>query len=166
MIEDILRDREKRYERVMELSQIYKVPVLCGKINYPGVDKNTNEAKFAFKILREELQKVLDNIIFSETLEGADGYSFLAVVAMDSLELKKIAVKIEESHPFGRLFDIDVYIESGCSIERGQIGHPKRKCIICGENPRICSKTNKHSFEDVINAVNKIIVDYGEGNGN
>ena len=108
MANNILEDREKRYNRIVELLYKYNLPILCGKINYPGNNKNTKEAQIAFLVLKEYIeQEFKDIIIHSEILKGQDGQSIIGVLKTDPLEAKKRAVYIEERNKIGRIFDID-----------------------------------------------------------
>ena len=56
-----------------------------------------------------------------------------------------IATEIEESHPRGRLFDMDVIGTDGMKLSRGTY----RKCIICGCQAQECARSRKHSVEEL-----------------
>lgn len=161
MINNILQDREKRYCEILSLLSEYGAPVICGKINYPGNDKNTLEAQKAFQILQELLtEKFTENSIFTQTLSGDDGSSILIATSLNPLEAKKISVALEANHPLGRIFDIDVYGGEGVSIGRENLGMKSRGCIICGEDARICMRMGNHSLQEVVNKVKQLIHDY------
>ncbi len=158
MIDKILEDREIRYNKVMKLIQIYKLPVVCGKINYPGKNKNTKEAEKAFSTLLDSLQLKYNSFcVYSQKIEGYDGKSILMVLNMDDLDAKKIALAIEEEHVLGRIFDIDVYIEGGNSIGRESINKIPRRCILCDEDARICMRSNKHTLKEVQKEIDEMI---------
>jgi holo-ACP synthase len=160
--QQILEDREKRYYNVLYLARKYNLPVVCGKLNYPGKDKNTNEANTAFEILHKIIkEKLSEKIIFSKELRGFDGRSILAVIDMPPETIKKIATQIEDSSEIGRVFDIDVYLKDGNSIGRENINITPRRCIICDEAARICIRSGKHSLNETISRINKIINNYG-----
>jgi holo-ACP synthase len=145
------------------LSRKFDLPVVCGKLNYPGKNKNTIEANRAFEILLEIVkEKFRMKSVFSKELEGFDGRSILMVVDMSPGDIKKITVELEDNSEIGRIFDIDVYIKEGKSIDRGMINLAPRKCIICGENARICVRSGKHGLEETLNRINEIINNYGD----
>lgn len=161
MINNILQDREKRYNEILSLISKYRMPVICGKINYPGDDKNTLEAQNAFKILRQLLvQKFGEYSVCTELLTGDDGSSILIAISMDALEAKKIAVSLETNHILGRIFDIDIYAEEGRPIGRENLGMGSRGCIICHGDARVCMRTGRHSFQEVVDRVNQLIQSY------
>lgn len=162
MIDRILNDREKRYLETIGLYGTFKKPIICGKINYPGQNKNTLEAEKAFSALLSSLNlEFKDEVIFSKLVEGYDGKAILMVMNLGSIEAKNRAVKIEEQHGLGRIFDIDVYVE-GQSVGRENINKSPRKCLICNEDARLCMRGYKHSLEEVIDSVNNLINTYGE----
>ncbi|MDO6355201.1 citrate lyase holo-[acyl-carrier protein] synthase [Caloramator sp. CAR-1] len=156
----ILEDREKRFLRILKLNEEYKLPVLCGKINYPGNDKNTLKAGLAFNVLYSLLKDTFkDHEVYSETNEGFDGKSLLMVLNVLPKEAKKKAVNIEEFHQLGRLFDIDIYV-NGQPISRMDLGFKRRKCIVCGDDAGICTRQKRHDLREVIEIIDKIIDDY------
>jgi holo-ACP synthase len=157
----ILADREKRYNKILDLIEQYNLPIVCGKINYPGMDKNSKEAEMAFKDLKILMNEGFrSDFIYRVYLNGYDGQSMLGVVNKDALEAKKAAIKIEEEHSLGRIFDIDVYIKDGSSLGREKISKTERKCVMCGQNARVCIKLQRHSQEEVLIEINKQIKRY------
>jgi holo-ACP synthase len=167
LIDKILEDREKRYNLVLEYLKQYNLPVVCAKVNYPGTDKNTEEASIAFSILQKAvLENFKSYFIHTNILEGYDGKSFLSIVNISPLDAKSIGMSIEENHGLGRIFDIDVYIEDGVSIGREKINKNMRKCILCGEDARICIKTGAHSLSQTISVINNLIRGRGDKHEN
>lgn len=157
----ILEDREKRYEFLCKMIDEYKLTVLCGKINYPSNNKNTLEANKAFYILYNILkERFKEYIRFEKILEGYDGKALINVLDIPLKEAKKISIEIEESHPLGRLFDIDVYDLNGFPIDREQFGLKRRRCIICNDEARICIINRKHSLNEILEVVNNLILGY------
>jgi len=167
LINYILEDREKRYNEILAIIDKYKVPVICGKINYPGNAKNTPEAQKAFQILKQQLEnRSYGKCVFKKILSGEDGNSILIAINLEPLKAKKVSIDIEVAHPLGRIFDIDVYAGLGESIGREKLGLGPRKCIICGEDARVCMRAGSHSIEEVVNKVNQLIRDNIPREGN
>lgn len=161
MMDNILEDREKRYYEILARIEKYQMPVVCGKINYPGKDKNTAEAQKAFQILQSLLtEKFGKNSVDTQMFTGDDGSSILMSVDLSLSEAKKMAVHLETVHPLGRIFDIDVYGEEGRSVGRESIGMAGRKCILCDGDARVCMKIGRHSFQDVVDKMNQSIHAY------
>ena len=164
MIDRILEDREKRYEKILNELKKGAKSVICGKINCPGTNKNTRESLKAFEYLCDILKETIIDCEY-EVIDGCDGRSIIAAEKKDADELKIKTVQIEENHPLGRVFDIDVYNSEGVPVSRTDIGMSCRRCIVCGENAKICVRSQAHSMEKTIDAFNKIIYRYEEENG-
>ena len=161
MINDILEAREKRYNLILDIINMYKKPVICGKINYPGNNKNTTEAQKAFKVLEKLLLLHFDkDSLYNEKDTGADGSAILITTKLDGVEAKKLAMDLEKKHTLGRIFDIDIYDIDGASIGREKMNIPSRGCLICNEDARICMRSGKHKLGEIINSVNSLINGY------
>lgn len=163
MREEILADREKRYNKILELIENFNLPVLCGKLNYPGNNKNTDEVKMGFNIL---IKLISDNycsfLKHVEILSGFDGPSVIMVLNMNIRQAKKTSILIEETHLLGRIFDIDIYDTQGQPISRSEFDYNFRGCLLCDNNAKVCNKTAKHSLEELLKEINTRIRSYGE----
>ena len=73
-------------------------------------------------------------------------------------EVKKITCSIEDGSRLGRLFDMDVMTEKG-SISRKDLGKPGRKCLICGEDAKLCARSQRHPMQELLAEVDRILED-------
>lgn len=161
MIDKILEDREKRYNLVIDMINKYGLPMLCGKLNYPGKDKNTPEANIAFEAMLEAVEKAFEPFFLEKMLDsGFDGNSIIAALKLEPDAAKRMAVRIEEEHTLGRIFDIDIYGIDGVPLSRTDLDLKLRKCIVCGENARECIFLKRHSLEETLTFVNEMINQY------
>jgi len=157
---EILEDREKRFFKILNLYKKYNYPILCGKINYPGINKNTLEAEYAFNVLYSLLMNLFkDYIIYHEVDKGYDGKSVLMVLRLDKFEAKRMSINIENEHELGRIFDIDIY-EKENPVSRTELGFKERECIICKKSARECSRQKKHALDEVLEEINYLINRY------
>ena len=100
----------------------------------------------------------------AEVLEKKSGYAAVYLVAgVDRTDLKKSAVKLEETHPLGRLFDIDVFDEEGSPMIRELVGAGRRKCLLCGKDAKECGRSRTHSVEELQKKVFEIIGSWKAG---
>jgi phosphoribosyl-dephospho-CoA transferase len=60
--------------------------------------------------------------------------------------VKRLTLELEEGLPFGRILDLDVWVREG-PVGRGDLGLPPRRCLLCGEEAKICARLGGHSFE-------------------
>jgi holo-ACP synthase/triphosphoribosyl-dephospho-CoA synthase len=67
---------------------------------------------------------------------------------------------LEECHPLGRLFDIDVIAEDGDKVSRSTIGLPERACLVCGKTGAGCARSRAHPLDEVERRTLFIIENY------
>jgi holo-ACP synthase/triphosphoribosyl-dephospho-CoA synthase len=66
--------------------------------------------------------------------------------------LKQLSRFIEDTHPMGRLFDIDVLRQDRRKISRRDTGEANRPCLICGGDAFVCGRSRAHSVGELQNA--------------
>jgi holo-ACP synthase len=86
------------------------------------------------------------------------GNEFLAVVDnIPALQLKSVMLTIEEHHPLGRLFDIDVFDNNGHIISRDSVDQPRRRCLVCDQDAKICVRSRAHPLNEVIEKMSEMV---------
>lgn len=159
-VADMLRARDERCLRQQSLLKEYGLPVLSFTMNIAGPVKTDGLIRCAFfegvsciaRTLKARRIAVVQEI---QTLEFTGNEQLWAVDA-DAAMLKKWMLEIEETHPLGRLFDIDVLNETGEKLARST----HRKCLICGGDVHICGRSRTHSAQELYRKVREIIRDY------
>ena len=137
--------RDRRVSIQNELISKYDKPVLSFCMNIPGPVKTNELIRKAFAELLNAL--AAHNITFLHTEEFHEPSGDELIMALDAPaeDIKTLATEIEESHPLGRLFDMDVIGTDGMKLSRGTY----RKCIICGCQAQECARSRKHSVEEL-----------------
>jgi len=134
-------------------------------MNIPGTRKTSLAIYRAFLAGNRELEFVLNStdiwITKKETIESPAGFaSIYAIANGDIKKIKDKAIRLEESHPLGRLFDIDVLDSENISISRSALGLLPRKCLLCHEDAKICGRSRKHAIEELEQYVNQMLADF------
>lgn len=148
--DEILRNREQRHDFIRPFIDQGNV-ALSLKANIPGPDKRI----FIAYVVVGYYELLLADIGYSEKfrLEGADGPSIVYIFKnVDAYELKEKMIELEEYSPYGRLVDLDVHSDSLKSINRKE----PRKCLICGKNAFECSRSQTHSYDELLSKVNEV----------
>ncbi|WP_188020403.1 citrate lyase holo-[acyl-carrier protein] synthase [Deferribacter autotrophicus] len=157
---DLLLDREKREEKICELLQRVKIPVVFFSLNIPGENKalpGTKElASFGIKLI---CTKVKDVQLIEDGVDTLGHYA-LFIVNGDVCHIKRKMVEIEEMFDFCRLFDIDVYDVSARQIKRKDLGLSERKCLICDKLAYECITERKHREDELVKRVFEIIENF------
>jgi holo-ACP synthase len=73
------------------------------------------------------------------------------VVKGDARTLKENAIFIEQHHELGRFVDIDVYdVDEEYAVTRLELAYEPRKCFLCDEPAKECSRNKVHDVKDLI----------------
>lgn len=88
------------------------------------------------------------------------GTELWIVSLLPAQQCKRLAVAIEEKHPLGRLMDIDVIDRSLVPMSRSALGLPSRRCLMCGDDARVCMRASRHSYTDLLNKISDTVDAY------
>ena len=129
--------------------------LLCLTVMLPGPVKRSN---VSLKIAAAAVAAVRSRfeLKFEELRDLETGYEGYFVVDLEPVAAKRLAVSLEEEHPLGRLFDLDVITADG-PLSREELGLPGRKCLICGKPVRECMRTRAHSTDKLLNRISVIL---------
>lgn len=157
MLIEILKSREDRANKQIELLEKYPYSLISFTLNTPGEIKD-NEIyrkihRDGVKAIYETLNRRNLKVLFSEQLSKMTGPECYMIVDIDAHNLKKLMVDIEDEHKLGRIFDIDVFDKEHKQISRIGLGLSPRRCLICNEDARICMRNRTHTYEELIKKV-------------
>ena len=152
-LEDMMRFREQKAARQEEiLRQCKGRMVVTFGMNIPGPIKTAPAILCAFQAGIKAMDACFNQagvaVSYEETVWKHQGFLKLYGLAeTDAGKIKGIAVELEESHPLGRLYDIDVYDRQGNGISRQELGFAGRKCLLCGNEAKVCGRSRAHTPE-------------------
>jgi holo-ACP synthase len=159
-VKDMMNCREKRVEKQKEMIELSHTPIISFCLNIPGPVKTNEQIKKAFNVGKKEILTTLKskNIPVAKCLETHEktGDELLVSVNADAFLLKKEMSRIEDTHPLGRLFDIDVIDADGNKLSRLHY----RTCLICGLQAQSCARSRRHSAEELFAKTEEIIRNY------
>lgn len=162
-LEEMLCFREEKVRAQEELRKRHeRETIVALGMNIPGPRKTSPIILSAFEEGEEALARLFEDkgmdITEEVRIKKKAGYLKLYSVACpDALLVKKMAVRMEENHPLGRLFDIDVYDAEGRGMGRESVGAPARKCLICEKDAKICGRSRSHGMEELYSSVENMI---------
>ncbi len=160
-LSELLDSREKRAMHQQELLKRDNSLLVSVTLNIPGPVKDRPIYRKVMDIALERLISSLPegSVLCEEQMflsTGPEGYVLVSQKFLSSEALKRITVKLEEADDLGRLFDMDVLNKDG-GVCRADLGRSGRKCLICGDNAKICARSQKHSVEELIDRIDQII---------
>ena len=103
------------------------------------------------------LQEGRLSVLGREFLREKTGYEAFFCVDADADVLKQRMTALEEGNPVGRLYDIDVIRTDHTKVSREELGLPPRTCLLCGEPAHGCSRSRRHSVEELVAHIRSIL---------
>lgn len=164
-LEQVLENRELRAERQRDWVSTHSLPIVSFTINMPGSVKLNQISQIGFKAGQEQIRNACMlsgcSSFMSQTFISDCGCeSMSAVGGISPQELKRLMVEVEDTHPLGRLFDIDVFDTQGVVLSRDQLGFARRRCFVCGRDAKLCARNRVHPLPALIDKLSEIIHAY------
>lgn len=158
----LLDSRDRRRARQREwLKADPSASLAVLTIVMPGSVKRSGDslkaADAAVKALRDTFAV---NMRRMETFDLITGYEAFMLIDLPREQVKRMTCGIEDTHPLGRLFDIDVFTPDGVPVSRTELGLGPRRCLICGGDARVCMRTGAHSYDDLLSRISRMISEY------
>jgi len=153
-LDDVLNAREQRVARQQAALAEFSKAVLSLTLVSPGPIKDSPQLRFVFAeavaatdtLLADRQWKALAR----EYVTQASGPEAIVVVDCPAQSLKWALAELEDRHPLGRLWDMDVICpETRRGISRQSLLLAPRKCLVCGEAAHACSRSRAHSLKDL-----------------
>ena len=163
---EILQSREDRRDKQIDLINRYNSTLISFTLNTPGIVKDNEMYRGIHREGMKKISKLLiENripILFQKEINKSTGSEGYIAVDIDSIEVKKLLIALEETHPLGRIFDIDVFDNSHKQISRSDLGINPRRCLLCGKDASICAKDMSHSYEDLYVGIQSLWKEFNE----
>lgn len=179
-LDELLASRDARHAMQQKLMAEHSGKTLvCLTVVMPGSVKRNQQsltvARAAVKAMRKAYNisddllpetELLTNELKTEAGECLverdlnTGYEAYLITPLPLLEAKRVAVDIEDTHPLGRLFDIDVIDAQGIPVSRDRVGGQPRRCLVCDHEARYCMRMRWHTQEEIWARIKQMTDDY------
>lgn len=171
-LEDILAAREARVRRQQELLAAWPdAALLCLTVVFPGpVKRDKRSVRVGEAGVTAVREAFATSILFEEIRDLETGFEAFFVVDASPQEAKLRACAIEDTHPWGRLMDIDVLIDAPHSLgmtgeepgmttplSRATIGLPERRCLLCDRPARECMRARTHTLAELLSRIDALL---------
>lgn len=161
-LEQLLASREERWHRQMMLIRDFpSLTLVCLTVIMPGKVKRNDRSLVVAKAAVEAMREAFgDTIHRMDERDLATGYETYLLTTLSVAEAKLTACRIEDTHPLGRLFDIDVIDHSAAPVSRSIVGMAPRRCLLCDNEARYCMRNRTHTSEELHDRIRQMIDDY------
>lgn len=163
-INDILDHREQRVKFQKKLLALFpQKTLLVFSLNIPGPIKNNEAITDIFYsgqvAIKSLLKKINKEPLYTKVIDLPSGLDWFIVVEFPPYKLKSKLVTIEDEHPVGRLFDMDIlYLKNDTltQVSREELSLSPRTCLICEKQAKNCARCRAHSVKDMQDKITQI----------
>ena len=163
-LEAWLAAKECRAARQADWLRRYQQPIISLTLVTPGTVKNSlryrNTMGVALQMCDQLLWENRWQVLDRKVLWLPTGPEALWCIAHPAAEIKAHCAELEQTHPLGRLWDLDVICPENGHVGRQSLGANLRRCLICDEPAHACSRSRNHPAEQVVSRVEKMIDDW------
>ncbi len=161
-LEELLAARDSRALRQRQLLEAYPgCTLICLTVQLPGpVKRNADSLTVGGAGLAALLDKFGSVLRHGQVRDLKTGYEAYLAVPLPALLVKRICTETEDTHPLGRLMDIDVLCpgeKAPVPLGREELGLPPRECLLCGNPARFCMRNHTHTQEELLEKIDNLV---------
>jgi len=155
-----LESRDRRAARQRELLEEYpSATLLCLTVQLPGSEKRNRMSMAIARAALDAIREAFPERQLDEERDLETGFEGYFVVDFPIADAKRTACRIEDTHPLGRLMDIDVISAEG-PLSRSSIGLPERGCLLCNQPARVCMRARSHTTAELLDKIKELLTKY------
>lgn len=154
---EILAARDRRQELLARYLEAGYPAVVTVSLNLPGADKAPAGAQQLFGKVLRALVRLVPGLMNLSTSSDSLGPFAIMQLELSPAEAKERCVALEESAPWGRLVDLDVYDQQGAPLGRAALGLPQRACLLCDRPAVECIRLQRHPLQQVIGKAHELL---------
>lgn len=154
---EMLEARDRRVARQQALFARHGLPLLSVTLVTPGPVKVTESSRFVMKTAASELLRLFHRTGWPVEaylpVREPTGFEALYAVDTEARVLKWAVATLEDDHPLGRLWDLDVLCPQLGGLSRAALGLVPRRCLVCGEPAHACARSRRHPLDTLLAAI-------------
>ena len=157
----LLRREQRALEQRAMLEEAGCSSLVSFTLNIPGPVKQSPALQMVFDAGKKQLSLLLAGHILKKRVACADtGSELLLALDLAPETVKSRLVQLENSHPIGRLFDMDVLNREGLPLSRTAFAASRRRCLVCGQDAKLCARSSAHSPEVLQSCIASLLDGY------
>jgi len=163
-LDQVLVARERRVARQSAALARFGKPLVSMTVVMPGPVKDGPLPRHVLEVALQEVEALANArhwaVLEREFSSRQTGPEAIYVLAADPGLLKAATVQLEDQHPLGRLWDLDVIAPGEGGLSRWALALPPRRCLVCDRPAFECGRSRRHSLGELLNAIRTIVHDY------
>jgi holo-ACP synthase/triphosphoribosyl-dephospho-CoA synthase len=159
-LQSILDAKERRWQRRLQFHRQYpQSTIISLTLAIPGPIKDSPLLRQLFQYALTQIQQVFPDYTASCQYYEPEGPQGLLALPQDPASVKKTTCRIEISHSYARLWDIDVYGQDG--QPRSDAGRQQgRPCLLCSRPVVECMREHRHKAVDIQKKLDALLIDF------
>lgn len=108
------------------------------------------------------IHKYGETVVEAASFQRETGFEFYILVQRPANQVKRDLVAFEQETKFGQLCDLDVLTKETDGLKhvsREQLMLPRRKCLVCGGDAKVCSRSRAHQLIEMQSVCDEIIAE-------
>jgi holo-ACP synthase len=160
-VDQIVESRDRRKAVRARMFADTGLPVVCLTLVSPGPVKWWSWTDEVFDAAEARLRRALGDrgwlVREWNNERPATGPEAQIAVNASPWEIKRMLLKLEDTHPLGRLWDMDVITPEGVVLDRATIGIRPRRCLVCATDADTCTRLDSHPDDALLKAVDDLL---------
>ncbi|CBG87404.1 citrate lyase holo-[acyl-carrier protein] synthase [Citrobacter rodentium] len=160
-IPELLASRDERQARQNVWLKRHPTPLVSFTVVAPGPIKDSALTRRIFNHGVTALRALAENSGWSireqAALASASGPEGMLSIEAPARDIKLATIGLEQTHPLGRLWDIDVLTPGGEILSRRHFALPARRCLLCGRSAAECARGKTHTLADLLNHMEALL---------
>ncbi|MDR3515385.1 MAG: citrate lyase holo-[acyl-carrier protein] synthase [Azospirillaceae bacterium] len=154
VLEQLLQAREDRVIRRNAVLAWHRGPVVAVSVVMPGPVKDCLLARRVQAAALDALVAACADrgwpahAVYAETPPSGPEALFAVTAAAEAV--KRAMIELEDQHPLGRLWDLDVIAPDRHALSRRALGFAPRRCLVCQEPAHACARSQAHGLDGLL----------------
>ena len=161
-LEQLLASRDARAQRQQDLLAAWPDHTLiCLTVQFPGPVKRSASSLVVGGAGLAALLDTFGSVVrHAQVRDLETGYEAYLLVPLPAVLVKKTCCHIEDTHPLGRLMDIDVLAAGGHLLDRSSVGLEPRRCLLCDQPARYCMRAHTHTTAELLCKIEQMVANF------
>ncbi|WP_312980018.1 citrate lyase holo-[acyl-carrier protein] synthase [Atlantibacter sp.] len=151
---ELLVSRDARQARQTAWLKQHGVTLISFTVVAPGPVKDSDLTRRLFSHGLQALESMARDAVWPIITQASfaliTGPEALLAINAPAQAVKRAAIALEQAHPLGRLWDIDVLTPHGDILSRQQFSLPPRTCLVCSRAATLCAREKSHSLAELL----------------
>jgi len=160
-LDEMLIAREERAARQAAALAQFRAPLVSITIVMPGPVKDGGLPRRVMEVALEQMDSLISarnwSLLSRKVFWQFTGPEAIYVVDVEPHVLKSATIALEEHHPIGRLWDLDIITTRGAGLSRFQLWRQARPCLLCDRPARECSRSRRHSLPELMKQIRRMV---------